>query len=946
MTTGASLLRSARLGSVLLALLLGGLAPAREIKSLAGSWRLELDPENVGERENWFARDLRDTVRLPGTLDENGRGTPPLRTTTELNRRFAYDGAAWYQHDIEIPAEWAGKRVELRLERTRFTKAWFGSRAVGEGASLSTPHRFVLTKSAVPGRHRLSVRVNNDRRLYPMHLSHVWADRIQTNWNGIVGRIELQATDSAWIEEVQVRPDAALREARVEVVIGRAAAADGEFDVTLAAGDGGVIECVRLPAGQTRQVFIRKIPSDAALWDEFSPALQKLKIGLAGRLADGRTCADEREVEFGLRDFRRDGKKFTINGAVTFLRGKHDAGVFPLTGYAAMDEAGWEKVFRVAASFGINFFRFHSWCPPEAAFRAADRAGVYLQPELPAWGPFDRPGLADYLHAEGEAVLRAYGNHPSFVMLAMGNELGGDLAGRRALVAHLRQLDPSRLYAQGSNNHFVVPEPLDVDDYWTVSATRREGGRVVLDIELTRGSMLHGYLGHLNNAYPASTLVDYASSSARSPVPLLSHETGQYLVFPDFNELPKYTGVLRPYPMEVFKERLDKSGMGHQAGAFFQASGRLAALCYKEDMESVLRTRGMAGYSLLDLQDYPGQGSAWVGMCNAFMEPKSFVDPAWFRQFCAPVVPLLRFAKRTWTAAETFSARVEVAQYHRANLPAAEVCVRLRDTGGRVLAERRRPARDRPAGGGADVATVEFPLAGLAAPAQLCCEVSVEGTPWRNEYDLWVYPAAVRYDIPKGMEIADVVDEALLKRVEAGGTVLVLPRLPNLGATIEGQFIANFWTVAFFKNYEGPGTLGLLLDPAHPVFRHFPTEFHSNWQWWPMARYGRPIILDGLPRTLQPLVQVIDNFETSRKLGLLFEARLGRGRLMFASIDFLQHRDKPEVRQLLFSILRYMESDAFQPKEEVTAPQILHLFRPPAKIAPDFESAVVPGIHA
>lgn len=920
-------------------------AAGEDRTSLAGTWHMQLDPQGIGEASGWMTEELPETVRLPGTLDENQRGVPPTPSTTELNRHFVYDGAAWYQREIEIPAEWEGRRIELFLERTRFTRVWFDGEMVGSGASLSTPHRFVLTERARPGRHRLTIEVNNDPKLYPMHLSHVWADRIQTNWNGIVGRIELRATDPVWIDDVQVHASADAPSARVVLALGNRTDAEVTTRVVLDAGRLGRSEHdVHLPIGTSQHEIELAWTSAPGLWDEFSPTTHPLEVAMKCETADGRKFADRRELTFGVRDFVRQGKKFAVNGRVTFLRGKHDAGVFPLTGYAAMDEAEWERVFRVAASFGINFYRFHSWCPPEAAFRAADRMGIYLQPELPAWGSFARPGLADYLRREGEAILREFGNHPSFVMFTLGNELVGDLEGRRELVAHLRAFDSRRLYAQGSNNHFVSPEPLDVDDFWAVSATHRTGGRVVLDIDLTRGSMLHGYLGHLNNEYPSSTLVDYSRAAARSPVPLLSHETGQYLVFPDFSEMRKYTGVLRPYPMEVFQERMTKSGLEAQADAFHRASGKLAALCYKEDIESVLRTRDMAGYALLDLQDYPGQGSAWVGMCDAFMEPKSFIEPTWFRQFCAPVVPLLRFAKRTWSGSETFRARVEVAQYHRDALRDAVVHVRL-FAGDNVVSERTLRLDEVTAGGVRDAGEVEFPLRDIAAPQQLRCEVSIAGTPWRNEYDLWVYPDELNHAPSDAVEIAEFFDAQVRSKLAQGGTVLLLPRLHDLRNTTEGQFIANFWTVAFFKTHRGPGTLGLLMDPEHAAFRHFPTEEHSDWQWWSMARHGRPMILDGLPRTLKPLVQVIDNFETSRKLGLLIEARVGKGRLVLSSIDFLQHRDKPEVRQLLFSLLRYMESADFAPDTEVTEEQLEQLFRGDSDKPDAVESAVDPGIH-
>ena len=914
--------------------------------SLAGPWRFQTDPQGQGETQELFKKSLTDTVQLPGTTDENRKGTVnTTSTTTELNRRFLYEGPAWYQRDLEISKSWEGKRIELFLERTRFTKVWFDDKPVGGDNSLCTPQRILLTAHAEPGSHRITVEVDNDTKRYPMQFSHVWSDRMQTNWNGIVGRIEAIATDPIWLEDVQVHPDLDQRLAHVVVTVGNVTGAKASGTVTLKMGDRTQQKSVDLADGNTRCELTLPMEASDKLWDEFDPNMSQVSVNLEAAGEGGTHGTDAMTVDFGWRKFSKQGGKFTINDKVTFLRGKHDGGDFPLTGYASMKEEDWERAFRTASSFGINYYRFHSWCPPEAAFQAADKLGMYLQPELPNWGKFLRPGLPEYLRKEGESVLRNYGNHPSFVMLTLGNEIAGGIEQRGELVTHLRELDDRHLYAQGSNNDFTVPAPLPVDDFWTVSATSREGKRVVLNIDLARGSMLHQYLGHLNNGYPPSTMVDYAKATASCKIPLISHEMGQYLMFPDFTELPKYTGVLRPRPMEIFRDRLEKSGMLDEADKFFQASGKLAAICYKEDIESALRTPNLGGFALLDLQDYPGQGSAWVGMCNNFMEPKAFVQPGWFHQFCAPVVPLLRIPKYTWKDDETFHAHFQVAQYHLETFHGVQPVVRLRDADGKVVAEKSLPKMDLEAGGLRDCGDVSIPLTGLKTPQQLKCEVSLEGTPYHNSYDVWVYPAEIKFNIPDKLEVVEWLDDANLQKLHDGATMLVLPRMHDLGNSLDGQFIANFWTTAYFKDYRGPGTLGLLMDPKHPLFRYFPTDFHSNWEWWPLVKYGRPLILDGFPHDLRPLVQVIDNFEMDRKLGLLFEARVGKGRLVFTSMDMLNNMDKPEVRQLLFSIIRYMDSDDFAPKVEVNNQQLKGLFRPPSDDTQKIQTAQDPGIN-
>jgi hypothetical protein len=905
----------------------------------AGLWRLPLSPDAAPPRA------YSDTITLPGTLDEAGKGNPAEPNTIELNRRCTYDGPAWYQRAITIPDAWRGKRIQLHLERTRFTQIYLDDRLVATNNSLCTPHTATLLADARPGTHTLTIRVNNDRKNYPMFFSHVWSDRIQTNWNGILGEIKLTAHEPVFMDDAQLHPDIPNQKLHLKLVLGNTTGATRDATLSIQINRlPPTTRALRIDPGEAVHQLTLPLPENLARWDEFNPNLHTLNLTLTAQTPT--TATDTRQLTFGLREFSQRNKKFTINRRPVILRGKQDAGVFPLTGYAPMDEAAWTRHLRTAQQYGLNYIRFHSWCPPDAAFRAADKLGLYLQPELPAWARFDSPGLPAYLHAEADRILRAYGNHPSFVMLTLGNELGGDALGRRALVQHLKDTDPRRLYAQGSNNGLDEPKPNDNDDFWTVSATYREGGRVVLNIELVRGSMLYTHLGHLNNQYPCATTHDYGISTRRADIPIISHETGQYLAFPDFADIPKYTGVLHPAPLLHQKQLLEKSGMADLADAFHQASGKLVAICYKEDIESVLRTPDIGGFALLDLQDYPGQGSGYVGMCNAFMEPKKFQTPEKFRRHNAPVTPLLLLDKRTHTTADTLRATFKIAQYNDKPLENATATLTLMgaDAGIHHRQQISLPPRTAPGALHTIAENIRIPLAAIPAPAQLKLHIRIDGTPWENEYDLWLYPEKIAYNIPKNIELTERLDPAALRRLRDGKTLLVLPRLHELGNSIQGQFIANFWTMAFFKSYDGPGTHGLLMEPAHPLFKSFPTEFHSNWQWFPMARHGRPMILDKLPSGLRPLVQVMDNFETSRKLGLLFEARHGKGKLLFASIDFLNHLDKPEVRQLLHSILRYMEGAGFAPAIEVTEDQLRQLFRQPAE-TPAYDSAQFSGLH-
>ena len=896
-----------------------------EVLPLEGVWRFQLDPGNQGQGAAWFKTTLKDTIRLPGTTDEARKGARNTRTnlTQHLSRLYPYSGAAWFQRDVEIPAAWRDRRVTLRLERTKLTRVWAGDRECGSADSLATTQVFDLSGALTSGRQRLTLRVDNQQQP-PVGGGHQLSDDTQTDWNGVIGRVELQATDKVWLEDVQVYPHAGARRATVRIRLGNqtAGAATGRVELSArtenVGGPAAVAPIVMSFDRATNGTILEAeydLGPDAQLWDEFSPALYRLEIKLQAS-AGGQTLTDARALDFGLRDLAVKDAQFVINGKTLFLRGKHDACVFPLTGYPPMDVDGWVRVFTIAKSYGLNHYRFHSWCPPEAAFAAADRLGFYLQPELPAGGDdASRPAAAAYLRAEGERILREFGNHPSFAMLALGNEMGRGREVRAAIVQEFRALDGRHLYAQSSNYEFGIPQLAEGDDYWTTFRTRRGAAGNV------RGSYSHADkpLGHIQVGEP-STTNDYAQAIRGIRVPVIGHEVGQYQIFPNFQEIAKYTGVLQPWNFEVFRRRLQGAGLLDQDAAFVRASGALAAICYREEVEAALRTRGFGGFQLLDLEDFPGQGTALVGLLDAFMGSKGAITPAQWREFCAPVVVLARFAKYAWTADETFTAEVQLANYGPAAVAAPVIGWQLEEAGGRVLATGRLSGHEAPQGALSDCGPIHAALAGASAPRKLRLALNCERPPVQNHYELWVYPTRSEPAAPVGVTIAHALDEATLKTLAEGGRVLLLPDPLRLTNSVEGFFAGDFWCYPMFRAIcqgakvpVAPGTLGILCDPHHPALARFPTEFHSDWQWWPILMHSRAMILDLTPASYRPIVQVIDNFERNHKLGLVFETQVGQGRLLVCAADLEGQQDRPEPRQLLISLLAYAGSPQFNP---------------------------------
>lgn len=824
----------------------------------------------------------------------------------------------------------------MELERTRFTSVWLDDRRVGDHQSLGCPQVFDLSGMAKPGRHVLTIRVDNRPRR-GLGAGHMFTDHTQVNWNGILGKIELRATDPVWIENANIRPELATRSVRVKLNLGNRTGNPAVAAVALAARSTTAEHRVptketevTIPPGGTAVEIHYPLGDGALVWDEFTPHLYEMTI----KVSSG-DFADEDIITFGLREFGRAGTQFTINGRRTFLRGKHDALVWPLTGHAPMDVAAWERVMRIAKDYGINHYRFHSCTPPAAAFIAADRVGIYVQPELYHFGGdlSRHPEGIRYAKEEGRRILDTYGNHPSFVMMTLGNEMRDGREARAGVIRELRAFDPSRLYAQASNYDFRNLKLEPGDDYWTTIRTAPGAEAAV------RGSFSHADLplGHIQ-VNPPSTMYDFSAAIRNIPVPVIGHETGQFQVYPDFSEVSKYTGAQKPWNFEVFAERLRKAGMFDQRDAFVRASGALAVLCYREDIEAALRTPGFGGFHLLDLQDFPGQGTALVGILDAFMDSKGLITPEQWREFCSPVVPLARIAKYTWVSGEAFNPQLEIANYGAADLDDRTLRVRLSVDGGGVLDEVSLPLAAAKSGEVSEVATLDWKLPSLEKAAKLSLVLEVPGTEIRNTYPLWVYPPAPRPEPPAGIRVLRKMDAEVMKALGQGESVLLIPG-PDPGSnSVEGFFASDFWCFPMFRQIAtsngkevAPGTLGILCDPAHPALAGFPTEFHSNWQWWQLVMHSRPVILDATPPSFRPVVQVIDNFERNHKLGLVFECTVGKGRLLVCAIDLPQLMEHPEARRFYASLLDYMGSPAFAPETALEPAGVAALFAPRGK---------------
>lgn len=877
---------------------------------LSGQWTACLDSTDVGMAS--FGGKLFDTsITLPGTTDEAHLGTKcTLKPALEkpqllhLTRAYSYVGPAWYSREIQVPSDWKEKDCILHLERVLWdTQIWIdGQKVEGHEESLTTPHEYDLTPYIQPGKKQvLTVRVDNRKR-YDMSvndLAHAYTDATQVKWNGILGDMYIKAVEKTRVESLQLYPDAALRTVKAVVSVYNSSAqtapvnlslqVKGKDDSKLYASVEAQAEAVK---GYSTVELTCQLRDNAPLWDEFNPYLYDASVELVSGKSNSLTTET-----FGLRDIRHEGNKLVLNDKPIFLRGTLECCIFPLTGTPPTDEASWEKLYASAREYGMNHLRFHSWCPPEAAFNVADEMGFYVQVELPVWSVTlgKDSATVEFLRAEAKRISKEYGNHPSFCFWSIGNELQYDFNILASMLGEMKAADDRHLYTTTSftfeKGHGDWPE--NQDDFFVTQWTKK--GWV-------RGQ------GVFNQELPSFDK-DFRASIDGMEVPLVTHEVGQYSVYQDLTEIPKYTGTLMPLNFMAVKEDLEKKGLIDKAPQYLQASGKLAAILYKEEIERALKTPGISGFQLLDLHDFPGQGTALVGLLNAFWESKGILTGEEFREFCAPVVPLLRFPKAVYTNNETFEAQIELCNYGKDELKNSTLSWEI-TVDGRSLGKGKTPAAALAFGHNGGLGKISFPLQQVTNASKLEVCLSLDGTEYRNRWNVWVYPSSV--DTKWGdVKYTRNYDEAmaLLKK---GEKVLFNPDWRTLQG-IEGKFVPVFWSPVHFPNQAG--TMGVLCNPTHPALADFPTDMHTDWQWWDLNINSTTLVVDSLQGGA-PVVEMVDNFVHNRRLASLYEGRVGEGKLMLATFDLQTALDKrPVARQMLYSILNYMNSEEFAPTQ-------------------------------
>jgi Glycosyl hydrolases family 2, sugar binding domain/Glycosyl hydrolases family 2/Glycosyl hydrolases family 2, TIM barrel domain len=913
---------------------------------LSGVWSFGIDSLNKGIEESWFNKKLADKINLPGSMTTNGKGNDitadtkwtgnfwnPIWFTDTAYAKYRqpgnikvsfwlqplkyYAGVAWYQKKVNIPAGWNEKHIELLLERCHWeTTLWIDEHKVGMQNSLGAPHRYELDKLLAPGNHTITLRIDNRvKEINPGLDAHSITDNTQTNWNGVIGKMMLISRPAVYFSDLQLFPDLDKKNVHVRLVINNITGKEINEKLSLSVSGFNISSATALPL-VSKSIDLKNdsaiveinypMGSNPFLWDEFHPNLYSLHVSLKSKYG-----TDSEKISFGMREFIADKKQFRINGRQVFLRGTLECAIFPKTGFPATDIDAWLRIFRICRSYGLNHIRFHSWCPPEAAFDAADRLGFYLSIECSAWATVgDGKPIDQFIYDESNRIVTNYGNHPSFCMMAYGNEPGGDHLVKflTGFVKYWKAKDNRRLYTTASG------WPIVAENDYNVSPDPR---------------IQHWGEGLMStiNAKPPSTNYDWSDTIKKWSQPTVSHEIGQWCVYPDFKEIPEYSGILKPKNFEIFRDKLTEHGMANLADSFLFASGKLQVLCYKADIEAALRTKDFGGFQLLDLHDFPGQGTALIGVLNPFWNEKGYVTGKEYSHFCNSTVPLVRLSKMIYNNKEELNVPVEIAHFGEKTLKNVIPLWAIKDISGKILFSGKLSKVNIPLGNCFKLGEIRQSLAPVKEPVKLILTVSVNN--YENSWDIFIYPDSLQ-PIKEDVYVTQQFDEAALNILKKGGKVLLTVRHGSVkaekGGSIAVGFSSIFWNTVWTEN-QPPHTLGILCNPKHAALQAFPTEYYSNWQWRDAMSHCNAIRLDAISPTIKPILRVIDDWFTARPLALIFECKVASGKLLISGIDLLSDQEnRPEAKQLLYSLRKYMAGNQFNPAEDISIENIKALF--------------------
>lgn len=853
--------------------------------SLEGLYHYKTDYDDLGLKEKWYnSLDYEGNIILPGSTVEDKIGTK-LNESLELSKdsvqnlraKYSYIGPMWYSKKVFIPNEYKGKEIILFLERVMMhSMVWINSNFAGQFASFSVPHKFNITKLIKCGcENTITIRVDN-RDIYKiMNYSSSYTEETQTIWNGIVGEMSLQIKNKVNIEKINVFPRIDTNEIEVEILTNNSSNKnDYKVKITVDGFDEEQANAVILDFDEKLTINY-KFQGKVTLWNEFNPYLYTLNCSI---LEDDKVL-DTKSIQFGMREIKRKGKYIYLNGERIFLRGTLDCCIYPLTGYPPTDVKSYEKIFNTLKEYGLNHVRFHSWCPPESAFLAADKCGIYVQAEGPIWldDYFCEIGSYaehyDFFPKEAKRIIDNYSNHPSFMIFSNGNEIRGDFSLLKYIISNINK-DKQVLYTLTTNWDREVS---NLDDVLIAQSFDNIGvrGQYFLDDMVNRCDL------------------NFDKAVSKRNLPIISHEVGQYSVYPDVRDIYKFTGNLRPINFESIKYDLENKNLMGDIDKFVYASGSLAANLYKDDIESSLKTKDLSGVQLLGLSDFTGQGTATVGLLNVFLENKHIIDATTFRNFFGPVVILINTEKRIYSTLEDLKFEILISNYSNYVLIDKTINYKLYDDievlfSGHIkttnIAKNTLVKLK-------DIITI--PLNTINKNTSLKLEIEIQDTTCRNSWNLWIYTDNINNTkkiIHSKKEFIDCINNK--------EDCIVYLNSRNSKGLRKNKYFPCFWSPVHFETSDPNG---LYIDNSSDLFNDFPTSNYGDYEWKSIIEDSEIINVDSFYKQVDNIAQIVPNFFHNERSSIIFTSKIKNSRVVFTTINFDDIYNKNIEIQALYS---------------------------------------------
>jgi hypothetical protein len=934
----------------------------RQKVPLNGTWKFSYDPAGAGERNRWFASEIKlpEKITVPGcsqTKYYRSSGMPSRKEVrvdgkvlpeTFRDPYLKYPGItcpSWYKTTFMIPAAWRGKEIWLHAGGVKPSASfWVNGHWLGATVTSRSPVRCNLTRFVRPGStNSLTVKIS-----WPSSGLEGMYDWL-IGWSGIYRGLWIETVPQVHLTDIHVISAINPPSVTVNVCLNRKCPAPERFRAVCEIKDN---KSVVLFHGQANfkpgknGVTAIKIPMPGAcLWSPDTPRLYKANV----YLFDGERRLDGGSVRFGLREVKTDGFKVLLNGNPVFLRGGCDDHLYPHTISPPPSKAFFLSRIKKAKQYGFNYTKSCIEIFTKEYLDAADELGYLVCQEMP-FGRIRRepsPARANLFRRELKNIITSDRNHPSVILYSMASEVYASIQSRacfqlinQELPALTRKLNPRAIV-------------YDVTSMYSTAVNTSWGRR---DTDLLEN--------HVPSAGTQCPLTGPIPDLGNVKLPFVLHEYCWWTALPDPRLAKRYNRLpIRPVGVPEMLDAARANGFSRQDVLdFVESSRKLKYVIRKDGLELARKHPKIAGYHHWLIHDFSYSPE---GVLNEFWEEPADLDAEEFRCYNADTVLLLEdHDQRCFEYGQEILFGIKLSHFGGETLKHPVLKWSLRKGNGAIIH------------GSVSVGTINcgsitelkklcFKLpAGEPVKLILHCELINNGKRvCRNNWNLWMFPRpdggkwqenistnmrllADKYPRMKylknvswlpdktGVLVTNELSGAAMDLMGEGGKVLLFSR--GIFRESEGNL---YRTVAY--NCGRRGNMGTIIRP-HPALGKFPHEGWCDLPFVPLLDGIYPMDLstlrcfrmnhangelikspDNRPRRLDPLMRSIGHYLTMEDKGYLFEVGVSRGALLACSLKLeAAYESSPAARYLVEQMLRYLATRMRVPKLGITQKQL------------------------